>query len=152
MCGNSLPHCQCVQGVRTTRRHNVRKGFFFYDASRRSMEIARSFELCNDNEILLLRCCCAASASAAVLLLPCCHIACDVDAPVVTLLKFLLYFIVFLFCLLLFLLIFWGSSNARWQHAHLSNNYEFLCTHTHSPTHLPYWLLQMLLYFTYPLV
>lgn len=68
MCGNFLPHCHVVQGVRTTRRHNVRKGFF-YNASRRSMEIARSFELCNDNEILLLRCCCAASA---LLQLLCC--------------------------------------------------------------------------------
>lgn len=29
MCGNFLPHCRVVQGVRTTRRHNVRKGFFF---------------------------------------------------------------------------------------------------------------------------
>lgn len=77
------------------------------------MEIARSFELCNDSEILLLRCLCSALVQLLLLLLPCCHIACDVDAPVVIVLKFLLYFNVFRFCLLLFLHIFWGSSNAR---------------------------------------
>lgn len=61
MCGNFLPYCPVVQGRRTTRRRNVRNSFF-HDASRRLMEIARSFELCNDNEMLLLLCCCAASA------------------------------------------------------------------------------------------
>lgn len=76
------------------------------------MEFARSFELCNDSEMLLLRCRCSALVQL-LLLLPCCHIACDVDSPVVIVLKFLLYFNVSRFCLLLFLHIFWGSSNAR---------------------------------------